>query len=163
MNFECHRIAHQLRRAFHGEAWHGPSVREILSGITAEQATARPLAEAHTIWELLLHIETWVAQPLATVTLGVPMRDLGVMPVELDWPPVGATTSQEWTTTKARAFQTAEDFAQAIEKFGDARLGEIVPGRDHPYYILLHGVVQHTLYHAGQIALLKKALSPGQP
>ena len=46
---------------------------------------------------------------------------------------------------------------QAIEKFGDERLQETVPGRKYDYYYLFHGIVQHSLYHGGQIALLKKA------
>jgi hypothetical protein len=39
----------------------------------------------------------------------------------------------------------------------DSRLTERVPGKDYDIYFMLHGAVQHALYHAGQIALLKKA------
>ncbi|HZU23501.1 MAG TPA: DinB family protein [Terriglobales bacterium] len=159
MNTECKAIADQLRRALGGEAWHGPSLREIMSGISAGQAGKRPIAGAHSIWELLLHIETWMAEPLATLTRGVPMRDLVGLAVEVDWPPVGAETEDRWKAAQERAFSTGEKLARAIEGFGDERLGETVPGRDHAYYILLHGVVQHTLYHGGQIALLKRALA----
>lgn len=158
MNSECSHIADQLRRAFYGEAWHGPSLTEILAGVTPEQANTRAIADAHTIWELLHHIETWAAQPLATVTRGAPMIDLGVLPMEIDWPPVKETSATAWEAAKTHAFQTADDLARAIETFSDERLRETVPGRDHPFYVLLHGVVQHTLYHAGQIALLKRAV-----
>jgi len=40
-----------------------------------------------------------------------------------------------------------------------ARLEEITPGTSYSNYVLLHGVIQHDLYHAGQIALLKKTMS----
>jgi hypothetical protein len=53
---EIHRIADQLKRSLEGEAWHGPALRELLSGVTAKQAAARPLAGAHSIWEIVLHI-----------------------------------------------------------------------------------------------------------
>ena len=56
---ESARIADQLRRAFAGEAWHGDSLFEILEGVTAAQASARPIKNAHTIWELVLHIAAW--------------------------------------------------------------------------------------------------------
>ncbi|HYV05863.1 MAG TPA: DinB family protein, partial [Blastocatellia bacterium] len=56
---EIKRIRSQLRRAFEGEAWHGPSVMELLGDVTAEQAAAHPIAGAHSIWELALHIATW--------------------------------------------------------------------------------------------------------
>src|SRR5260370_21067202 len=56
---EAVRIADQLRRAFRGDAWHGDSVFEILEGVTAAQAAARPIKSAHTIWELVLHVAAW--------------------------------------------------------------------------------------------------------
>lgn len=156
MNSECTRIADQLRRAIFGDAWHGPSLYEILEHVTAEQAAARPLPNAHTIWELVLHIETWMAQPLATITTGVPMRDVVGLAKEIDWPAVGKTDAAAWQEAKETVFNTAGELIGAIEIFRDQRLSDTVPGRDHSFYFLLHGVVQHTLYHAGQIAILKK-------
>lgn len=54
------QIADELRRAFYGEAWHGDSLFEILRGVTAAQAAARPITNAHSIWELVLHISAWM-------------------------------------------------------------------------------------------------------
>ncbi len=71
---EASRIADQLRRAFDGDAWHGDSVLEILNGVTAAQAAARPITHAHSIWELVLHIAAWD---------GVVLRRLGGAAVEL--------------------------------------------------------------------------------
>ena len=51
--FETARIADQLRRAFYGGAWHGEALFEILRGVTAKQAAARPIKSAHSIWELV--------------------------------------------------------------------------------------------------------------
>jgi hypothetical protein len=45
-----------------------------------------------------------------------------------------------------------------VEKLNDAQLEGVVPGKDHSVYVMLHGGVQHDLYHAGQIAVLKKAV-----
>ena len=56
--FEASRIADQLRRAFSGDA--KLAFSELLSGVAADQAFARPLPSAHTIWELVLHIDAWV-------------------------------------------------------------------------------------------------------
>ena len=158
MNSECSRTADQLRRAFHGDAWHGPSLREVLDGITAEQANSRPLASAHSIWELLLHIEVWVRAPHAAMSgKAMPALDkTDHIDPDIDWPPVKASGPSDWEAAKKRAFQAADDFIAAIKDFGDERLTKIVPGRNYDFYFLLHGVVQHTLYHAGQIAILKK-------
>lgn len=56
---ETDRIRDQLERAFSGNAWHGPSVLEILENVTASQAAAHPIAGANSIWELVLHIGAW--------------------------------------------------------------------------------------------------------
>ena len=76
-----------------------------------------------------------------------------------DWASVTTANAQEWAAATKRLFATSERLAGAIEKFGDARLSEIVPGRQYDFYYLFHGIVQHSLYHAGQIGLLKKALA----
>jgi hypothetical protein len=60
MNTECNRIADQLASAINGEAWYGDSLREILNGVTAEQAKAHPIPNAHSIWELVIHVEAWI-------------------------------------------------------------------------------------------------------
>ena len=56
---EVDRIRDQFRRAFEGEAWHGPSVLALLDGVTAQQAAAHPIPGAHSIWELTMHIEAY--------------------------------------------------------------------------------------------------------
>jgi uncharacterized damage-inducible protein DinB len=58
-NSEVARIVRQMEAAFDGEAWHGPALMELLSDVSAETAAARPIASAHTIWELTLHIAAW--------------------------------------------------------------------------------------------------------
>src|SRR5438445_748955 len=56
---ETARLADQIRRAFEGDAWHGDSIKELLTGVTAETAAAKPIKDAHSIWELALHIAAW--------------------------------------------------------------------------------------------------------
>jgi len=156
MPMETSRIADQLRRAFDGEAWHGPAVLEILHGVTAADAAARPLPAGHNIWEIALHIAVWddVARRRMAGKIVEPTP-------EEDWPPVPDTTAGAWERTQAHLKRTHEDLVRAVSDLPDARLEERVPGKEPSYntlYYLLHGVVQHELYHAGQIALLKKAL-----
>lgn len=156
MNTESLRIARQLQLAYHGDAWHGPSLTEILAGVTAAQAVARPVPPAHSIWELVLHIEVWTREALGA-TQGTPMGKFFRTPQ--DWPPVNDSSESAWTAAKDRLFETANQLAAAIEAFDDARLHETVPGRKYDFYYLFHGVVQHSLYHGGQIALLKTGVS----
>jgi uncharacterized damage-inducible protein DinB len=156
MTTECTRIADQLRRAFEGKAWHGPSLKELLTDVGAEQASARPIANAHSIWELVSHIEVWTRAAFESIS-GVAMPKI-VGTVE-DWPLPPEPTAEAWSAATKRLFATGGALASAIESFDDSRLTEIVPGRpQYGFYVLFHGVVQHSLYHAGQIALVKKAV-----
>jgi len=153
MKTECIRIADQLRRAFDGDAWHGPSLRELLSEVKAAQASAHPLPGAHSIWELVLHIEVWTGAALRSIQ-GTPMPK--IVGTTEDWRTVGDSSPEAWNKTVKNLFETKDQLAAAIEKFEDSRLTETVPGRKYDFYYLFHGIVQHSLYHAGQIALLKK-------
>ena len=151
---EARRIQDQLRRALQGEAWHGPSVLEVLAGVTAARAAARPLAGAHSIWEIVLHITAWV---------DAVRRRLGGQPVELapeqDWPPLNDTTEAAWSQSLEDLSNAHAELLKAVSRLDGSRLNETVPGKEYSVYFMLHGVIQHDLYHAGQIAILKKAAS----
>lgn len=154
---EVERIRDQFRRAFDGQAWHGPSVMGLLNGVTAVQASAHPIAGAHSIWELTEHIRAWE---------GACSRRLAGDPAQLsdseDWPPVTDTSEAAWEKTKQAQVETHRELLQALEALDDSRLDQpIINDPQTTYstvYVTLHGGVQHDLYHAGQIAILKKAL-----
>ncbi|HJQ71243.1 MAG TPA: DinB family protein [Blastocatellia bacterium] len=151
---EVRKIRSQIRRAFEGEAWHGPSVKELLANVTAEQAAAHPIAGAHSIWELALHIGAW--EDIAR--LRIQGGGQNTPTTEEDWPPVAETSEQAWRATLEELERGNRALREAVEQLDPARLEEIIPVHNYSIYFLLHGVVQHSLYHAGQIALLKKAL-----
>jgi DinB superfamily len=151
---EAPRIADQLRRAFSGDAWHGSPLSELLSDVAADQAFARPLASAHNIWELVLHIDAWVNAALQAAQGGVMPELVGT---DGDWPPIRDNSPAAWAKTKADLFEAAEQLGKAVAAFSDARLQDTVPGRGYDFYHLFHGIVQHSLYHGGQIALLRKS------
>ena len=151
---EIKRIDEQLRRAFEGQAWHGPSLRELLADVTAAQATARPVSGAHSIWEIVRHIAAWHE--------GVRRRLEGErveLSAEEDWPPIASTPEVAWEDALAVLERTHTELQRTMSRLTDARLQEIVTGTDDSVEVMLHGLIQHDLYHAGQIALLKKALS----
>jgi len=152
---EIKRIEDQLKRAFEGNAWHGPAVRELLADMTAAQALGRPLTNAHSIWEIALHMATW-ERVVHRRLQGETVIDL---PTEQDWPPVRDTSEASWRQVLRDLEQANHDLRAAIGQMTEARLADIAPGKDHSVYVMLHGVIQHDLYHAGQIAILKKAQS----
>jgi uncharacterized damage-inducible protein DinB len=146
------RIADQLHRAVEGDAWHGPALKEVLKDVSAKTAAAKPIPGAHSIWELVLH--------MAVCTEAVCKRlqgDKAELTEANSWPPVAASTEAAWKAALDRLWNAHPPLFAAIAKLDAARLDEpVVPGSQSAY-INLHGLVQHHLYHAGQIALLKKA------
>lgn len=151
---ETHRINSQLKRAYQGEAWHGPSLRELLDGVTADQAVAHPIPNAHSIWELVNHIIAW-EQIVKRRLEGDSANDI---PDEVNFPPVIDASEQAWKATLESLAASNQSLRDSIKRIDDAKLEEMAAGQSYSNYALLHGVIQHDLYHAGQIALLKKAV-----
>ena len=149
---EVENIVDEMKRAYEGNAWHGPALKELLSGVSAEQAAATPLAVAHSIWEIVLHIAGW--QGVATLRLkGEPVAE----PIDGDWPPVSNKSPESWSKAMAKLESTQAELLKEISRLPESTLQQTAAGTDYSVYFMLHGVIQHTLYHAGQIALLKRA------
>ena|SRR5277367_550380 len=149
------RLADQLRRAFEGNAWHGDSLLKILSDVNAKTAAAHPIKKAHSIWELVLHIAAWDG---AVLRRAEGRRDR--LSSKQNFPAVTDTSEAAWRKAVEQLKTTHDLLVKAVEAFPDFRLHELVPGKTakyHDFYYNFSGVVQHELYHAGQIALLKKA------
>jgi uncharacterized damage-inducible protein DinB len=155
MTTECNRIAYQLASTINGEAWYGDSVREILNGITAGQAKARPIPNAHSIWEIVVHVNAWI-NFFSGAIQGTPIPTWSTMPKEMDWPLVKDTSEQAWKQAVTTFFDEHLRLVKTIKSFGDERLEVIVPGRTYNFYRLFQSATQHAVYHSGQIALLKK-------
>lgn len=146
-------IADQLRRAFDGSAWHGPAVLELLADVDAAAAAAKPIPDVHSIWELVLHIAAW--DRAALVRLGGEK----CQPSGPDnFPPVVRRMEAAWRKALTEAKRNHEKLVKTVAALPESRLRDRVPGKRYDFYHMLHGIAQHELYHAGQIAILKKAL-----
>lgn len=152
---EIERILDQLKRAYEANAWHGPSVKEALAGISATQAHAKPLGNAHSIYELVRHIAVWEDIGRRRLT-GDPA------PIEIsspdDWPPPDDTSEAGWEQAKASLERVHQALMEEVARFSESRLDEPVAEGLSSAYVTLHGVIQHNIYHAGQISMLKKAV-----
>ena len=159
---EIDRIGDQLGRAFAGDPWYGPSVEDVLRDLKPRQAAHRPLPQAHTIWEIALHMTSWNREVLRRLKTGV-SRD----PEDGDWPAQPAATEENWLQTVGALRESFADLLAATWKFPAERLDEVLGDeRDRPlgsgvsFYVLLHGIVQHNVAHTAQMSLLKKAAAP---
>jgi uncharacterized damage-inducible protein DinB len=149
---EVEFIADQLKVAFDGEAWHGPALMEILDGVGAATAAARPIPAAHSIWELVLHLATWER------VIARRIQGEEFMPSdEENFPQVRQATDSAWREAVKMLRTTHAELIRLVSAMKEDRLHERVPGKDYDLRFMLTGAVQHAAYHGGQIALLKKA------
>lgn len=156
---EAARLIDQFERAHDGHPWHGSPVTAILKGVTAEQAARKPPNGAHSIWKLVLRITGW-RNEVARRATGKPAG----MPASGSWPAVGAPTAARWKAALASLDASHQNLVKVVRDMSDDHL--LKPTNDPrsqlgtgvSYYELLHGIVQHDAYHAGQIAILKKVL-----
>ena len=150
---ETGRIADQIERCWSGPAWHGPSLQEILEGVSPEQAARHPQSNAHSIWELVLHSAAWAEAARASLESGeTQLSD------EENFPPVLASEPGAWEAAQKRLESAHRDLAAAVKALPDSELTRTVRGMNFQFslYVLFHGIVQHSLYPAGQMILLKK-------
>ena len=165
MGRRAKQLSKHLERTVTGPMWHGPALANVLEAVTHEAAAKRPISGAHSIWEIVLHVTTW-AQIARERLKGESTAD---PTTERDWPPSRALTrspglapADELARRDRAARLRASAAAADVRELEDDALDAIVPGLDYPVWILLNGIVEHGVYHAGQIALLKRALMEGQ-
>ncbi|MGD9902387.1 MAG: DinB family protein [Vicinamibacterales bacterium] len=153
-------LADLLARVMTGDPWHGSNVESLLDDLTPEEAAARPIAGGHSVWELVLHMTGWAGEVQARLD-GRPAGE----PPSGDWPTAPTPAAAAWARDRRALVAAHEALAAAIRATDPAELTRpVVDRRDRATgtgqskYVTLHGLVHHTVYHAGQIAQLRRAL-----
>src|SRR3954470_8612044 len=119
---EMKLIADQLNRACDGEAWHGPALMEILHGINSETAAAHAIPEAHSIWELVLHLTTWER------VIARRIQGEALMPSDQEnFPTVQQPTETEWRQALNNLRTAHADLIHLVSNMNEARLNNRVP------------------------------------
>jgi uncharacterized damage-inducible protein DinB len=146
-------LANHIKRAVRGPMWHGQALGELLAGVSHEQAAARPISNAHTIWEIVLHVTAWAdiaRERLRGQQIADPTPDE-------DWPPTGDVDVEAWEKTLEHLRESHRALAAEVKQLDDEAIAAKIPGLDYSVSNILHGVIEHGTYHGGQIALLKRA------
>lgn len=152
---EVARLTDQLERGYRGDAWHGPPLRSLLTGVDAAVASERQMSGVHSIWELTAHVTFWmdvVRRRLAGEVVSLQDGD--------DWAVIDTRTSFRWRDALAALDASHERLLAAVGELSPQDLERVVPAMGYTNYVMLHGVLQHNIYHAGQIAMLVKASRP---
>jgi len=149
---EVERILAHYDGVLSGNAWHGDPVWPMLESISAEQAAAHAISNVHTIWELVMHMVFWeevAAQRLTGKPAGlIEARNFPAQPV---------ATEENWRQTLGEFRASNRAFRQALAKLDPGKLSQLTAAGKRTYYGEAHGVIEHHVYHLGQIVVLKKA------
>lgn len=149
---EIEEIINELKNVHDGNAWHGASLKDALDGITSEQAAARPLKQAHSVWEIVAHIAGWedvFRRRLEGQFISEPEAG--------DFPLPAERSETTWKETLNELETVHRQLLLTTEKLSDTALETKIAGRDYSYRFLLRKTVDHKVYHSGQIALLKNS------
>ena len=160
-------LSEQLRKGFSDDPWHGSATAELLQDVMAEEAAAHPIPDAHSIWEIVLHMTGWLNE--LRRRLGGREPD---MPEAGDWPEPGETSEAAWQRDRSSLETSVTELLRALSALREEdldRMGGSIAERRNPalgtgvtHRAMVNGIVQHNAYHSGQIALLRKALRPGR-
>jgi hypothetical protein len=138
-----------LDEAFDKKSWHGPNLRGAIRGVTARQASWRPVPHAHNIWEYALHAAYWKYVVRRRITgekrgsFSLAGSNFFTRPVEF--------SEKAWKGDIELLAAQHQDLRRAVTELA-------APTRALVH--LIRGAAAHDLYHAGQIRLLRK-LYPG--
>ena len=147
-------LSDDLRRALRGEAWHGPSVQELIATLSAEEAMQRPIPAAHNIWELVVHLTSWSNIVLRRINGGQTEPYEGE-----DWPAVHDFSDSHWNQAREALAESYERLSEVVLGMTDEELSRNAPSSTRSVAGMVSGVAQHTSYHGGQIAILRKAVT----
>jgi hypothetical protein len=151
-----------LRHAYDGDPWHGPSLKAVLTRVSAGHASVRPLSGRHTVWETVLHLTGWTREVERRIRTGAPPAQ----PEEGDWPATPPKPTRAAWTNALRGLEAAHRALEdTVSRAPRSRWAAIVRtpagkprdpalGTGYSYGAMVVGLATHHAYHAGQIALL---------
>lgn len=146
-------IAKHLHEVYNGGNWTWVNLQDTLKDVTWQQATAK-VYNFNTIAVLTYHIG-YYADTILNVLRGNPLESKDEL--SFNHPPIN--NAEDWDAMRNKVKDDWNNLVAAIEQLPDEKLGEFfVQEKYGIYYRNLHGLIEHTHYHMGQIVILKKLL-----
>ena len=145
------QIAKHFRQIHFGGNWTSVNLKETLTDVDWQQATMK-MYSFNTIATLVYHMNYYVSEVLK-VLKGEPLNAHDKF--SFDHPPI--ESQEDWNKLLDKTWADAENFAILVEQMPEDKLWKIFTDEKYGnYYRNIHGIIEHTHYHLGQIVLLKK-------
>jgi uncharacterized damage-inducible protein DinB len=155
------KLQRQLQTILSGNAWYGTPIYSIIDEVSFETAYEKAEGASHSIAAILLHMLAWTEEAIKRLQFQKASE-----PARGDWPDPGTPDEQKWQQLINDFKLTNTDLLALIEKFDDSKWPEATnddrgtySGDEASYEALINGLIQHHVYHAGQISLLNKMIN----
>jgi uncharacterized damage-inducible protein DinB len=156
MNTEIQSIINNLQEVLNGEPWYGQSVNAIFKTIDVKNVYKKPSQNSHSLIQLLYHMNSWAEFTLAQIENKV--TDVSVFEKK-DWIEINET--EHTLEDGIKQFNSVhKKIIEELQKRSDDFLNSAVSFRDYDFRYLLNGIIQHDIYHLGQIVYLNKSFAP---
>ncbi len=160
MSSEIEKLTNSLRNAFDGDPWYGQPLLKALQAIDYKIANSRPAGFARSPAIILRHMLSWRYFVIVKIK-GKAEFDIDLNS-EMDWSNVSLNSEADWQAMLAEWRETQLQLLDLLSMVPDDFLDQPVPGRSYNYQYLIEGIIQHDIYHQGQIALLTSAFKAHQ-
>lgn len=154
------KLQHELENVLSGDPWYGDNVYSILERVSFEAAFEKPPGAAHTIAEIVLHMLSWTEEVIDRLN-----GKEASLPLSGDWPETGTPEEQKWHNYVNDLKLVNVNLLRAISNFPGEKWSELVNDRREPELgtgvtneQLVGGLIQHHIYHSGQIAILNRII-----
>jgi uncharacterized damage-inducible protein DinB len=154
-NKEVSNIISQLKEAYEGDPWFGRAILKILAEVDERTAYEKPGGQ-HSTLELLWHMITWREFSIDRLQHS-PQMALAYFE-EMDWRELDHNDTTLWKQGLERLQETQNQLVTLLEVQTDELLDHNVKERNYTFRKLLYGIIQHDIYHLGQIAYIQKLL-----
>ena len=155
MRQQIGHIISALRTVVEGEPWFGKPIMTLLREVDPTTVYKKPNDNSHSLIELLYHMLNWAEFTLKRIE-NEDDDDVAIFERQ-DWRQI-VSAEHTWEKAVAQFKVTNDLIIEALQSKKDSFLNDKVDYREYTFRFLLNGLIQHNIYHAGQIAYVKKLL-----
>ena len=149
-------IIRNLENTLDGTPWYGRPVYAVLREVDSSIAFKKPTPGSHSLMDLIYHMLTWAEFTLKRIEKDE-ILDMAAFE-KIDWRTIDPAV-HNWDEALAAYIAAHQQIIAHLQTKTDDFLSEIVDYRDYNFRFLLNGLIQHNIYHVGQVAYLVKQLS----
>ena len=148
-------IIRQLNELQEGSLWFDQSFKDKFDNLSDDDAFIRPLPEIHSVAEHISHMLAWRKE----CVLRYKGQKTELMNSPEDWKDNAELRKLGWTNLKNALYESRIELIDLFAHKDDSYLETRFLDTEYNFHYLIEGIIQHDLYHLGQIGVTIKLLN----